>query len=266
MSHPDRGYALRHLAWWDGAAGKAEKAPGRLRPASRTPGPLRLFPVQRLAAPSVDKRSTACLGRALVTRTMSVDTGRDIEGSPDRAPSGSRPHFRVRHPDGSCCTVRADPLGDPFTLLCFSPGGDRPALVSRRGDDVLPRTRRHPRRDGDSFEPGAPPSSRVRLRRALRSVWARGELLGPPTTAAAALSSRFTRSPRLPPLRPASLVRSRHVHRTPGPKNGQEADAISTGDPPNFREIPSATAILHRLVHRFVHRFVRPMPGQAGGC
>jgi hypothetical protein len=122
----------------------------------------------------------------------SVDTVRDLEASPDRAPSGSRPDPACAAPTG--VASRSGPTSTPIrSRCCRSPDGARPAFVSSCCGDVLPRARRHPRQDGNSLVPGPPPLSRVRLRRAHGSVWARGELLGSldSTTAARTLGNPF---------------------------------------------------------------------------
>ncbi len=107
-----------------------EKAPGRPRLASRTPGPLRLFPVQRLAVPSGDKWSTACLGRALVPHAASVNAVRVLEALPNRAPSGSRPVLACAAPTG--LASRSGPTSRTIrSRCCAAPTSGRNQRSSR---------------------------------------------------------------------------------------------------------------------------------------
>jgi hypothetical protein len=115
---------------------------------------------------------------------------------PRSSPVRPTSRSRMRHPDGPCSAFWADQHGDPFTLLCCSHVREQPAFVSPCSGGDLPRARRHPRQDGNSFAPGTPPLSQVRLRRALCSVWARESCSARSTAATAALDSRL-------PVRPA---------------------------------------------------------------
>ena len=209
-----------------------------MRPAPRTPGPLRCFPSSHFSL------RRAIGGARLVAAMLSSLFG------VRRHPPSSRSHpqerhvrrtirFRALHPVRLRAAFRSDHEVIRSRCCTARPVGARPVLVSLRFAVDPLRVRRPPPSGWGLARARIAVSVLVRLRRAvssvlgeIRRVFSSRRALLPP------LEFPVTRSLGRRSLPPSSLVRSRRVHRTPAPREGQGAVAKSTGHPPRNREIP----------------------------